>query len=214
VAYTSNHYFLDQDTVYWLWGERAQQFDGRLLGYDIPLVVAWVRDPWVRHIFTERLAGRYEPVAEVHDYLAFLRRPPEPLATDDGGSGAATLAADGSVAADDAAAQGAAAAASVPAIDPPIVGDVPAVDPPVAAGASTAAPSAAAAPSLSQVLASPPRGEPSAPQTPSDPARAPAAAVAPSDPAPTPVAALIPSDSAPTPAYAPSAAGEEPCASC
>jgi len=83
VFYTRNHFFLDQDTVFWLWGERGEQFDGRLLGYDIPLVVAWVREPWVRHIFTERLADRYEPVAEVHDYLAFVRRPPERLARDD-----------------------------------------------------------------------------------------------------------------------------------
>jgi len=75
VAYTRNHFFLDQDTVYWLWGDRGEPFDGHLLGYDIPLVVAWVRDPWVRHIFMERLAGRYEPVAEVNDYLAFVRRP-------------------------------------------------------------------------------------------------------------------------------------------
>ena len=75
VFYTRNHFFVDQDTVYWLWGERGEGFDGRLLGYDIPLVVAWIREPWVRHIFDERLGRDYEPVAQVHDYLVYLRRP-------------------------------------------------------------------------------------------------------------------------------------------
>src|SRR5205085_10122399 len=94
VAYTENHFFFDQDTAYWLWGERGESFDGRLLGYDIPLVVAWVRDPWVRHIFMERLSGRYGPGAEVHDYLTLLRRPAEPLAADDPGPTAAPPTAD------------------------------------------------------------------------------------------------------------------------
>ncbi len=74
VFYTHHQAFLDQDTVYWLWGEQGQPFDGRLFGYEIPLVVAWAREPWVRHIFTERLAEQYDVVAEVHDYLAFVRR--------------------------------------------------------------------------------------------------------------------------------------------
>jgi len=74
VAYTDNHFFLDQDTVYWLWSERGERFDGRLLGFDIPLVVAWVRDPWVRHVFMEQLADRYVPMVEIGDYLAFVQR--------------------------------------------------------------------------------------------------------------------------------------------
>ena len=131
-------------------GRARPQFDGRLLGYDIPLVVAWVRDPGVRHIFMERLAGRYEPVAEVHDYLTFLRRPPAPLAADDPEPGAVPPTADGSGAVDDAAA--------------------PAIDTLLAAGSAAETPASSAAPALSQVLASPPRGAPAAPG-PSDLAR-------------------------------------------
>lgn len=74
VVYTDNHFFLDQDTVYWLWSEQGERFDGRLLGFDIPLVVAWVRDPWVRHVFMEQLAGTYVPMVEIGDYLAFVKR--------------------------------------------------------------------------------------------------------------------------------------------
>ncbi|HZS00966.1 MAG TPA: glycosyltransferase family 39 protein [Chloroflexota bacterium] len=74
VFYTRHHFFMDQDTVYELWADQARPFDGRLFGYDVPLVAAWVRDPWVRHVFTERLARDYEPVAQAGDYLVFMRR--------------------------------------------------------------------------------------------------------------------------------------------
>jgi hypothetical protein len=86
VFYTRHHFFMDQDTVYSLWEQQSQPFDGRLFGYDVPLVAAWVRDPWVRHIFMERLSRDYLPMAETGDYLVFMRRslaalafaPPEP----------------------------------------------------------------------------------------------------------------------------------------
>ena len=74
VFYTRHHFFLDQDTVYSLWEDQSQPFDGRLFGYDVPLVAAWVRDPWVRHIFMERLSRDYLPMAETGDYLVFMRR--------------------------------------------------------------------------------------------------------------------------------------------
>lgn len=90
VVYTDNQFFLDQDTVYWLWSERGEAFDGQLLGYDIHLVVAWVRDPWVRHVFMERLGDRYVPMVEIGDYLAFVQRtlvtgPAAPPATEASG---------------------------------------------------------------------------------------------------------------------------------
>ncbi len=97
VFYTRNHFFVDQDTVYWLWGDRGEGFDGVLLGYDIPLVVAWVREPWVRHIFEERLGAAYEPVAQAHDYLVYLRRSPALGTAEDADAAAseATPAGDG-----------------------------------------------------------------------------------------------------------------------
>jgi hypothetical protein len=98
VFYTRNHFFVDQDTVFWLWGERGEQFDGQLLGYDIPLVVAWIREPWVRHIFDERLGRGYEPVAQIHDYLVYLRRPPSPALGESPADADATGVADSEVA--------------------------------------------------------------------------------------------------------------------
>ncbi|HLH21558.1 MAG TPA: glycosyltransferase family 39 protein [Chloroflexota bacterium] len=74
VFYTRHHFYLDEDTVYSLLEDESRPFDGRLLGYDVPLVAAWVRDPGVRQVFTDRLARDYEPVAEAGDYLVFLRR--------------------------------------------------------------------------------------------------------------------------------------------
>ncbi|HEY7064994.1 MAG TPA: glycosyltransferase family 39 protein [Chloroflexota bacterium] len=75
VFYTHHQAFMDQDTVYELWEDQNRPFDGRLFGHDVPIVAAWVRDPWVRHIFMERLARDYEPVVEKYDYLVFMRKP-------------------------------------------------------------------------------------------------------------------------------------------
>ena len=56
-----------------LWEEQTRPFDGRLWGYDVPLVAAWVRDPGVQ-VFMERLSRDYLPMAETGDYLVFMQR--------------------------------------------------------------------------------------------------------------------------------------------
>jgi hypothetical protein len=75
VFYTRHHFFLDQDTVTSLWEENeSRPFDGRLLGFDVPLVAAWVRDPGVRQVMMDSLSRDYVPMAETGDYLVFMRR--------------------------------------------------------------------------------------------------------------------------------------------
>jgi 4-amino-4-deoxy-L-arabinose transferase-like glycosyltransferase len=72
--YARNQLYIDADTFWWLVIAQRLRFDGQLLGYDVGVVVPWTMDPEVRTFFWEQLERRFDPIAEVEDYAAWVRR--------------------------------------------------------------------------------------------------------------------------------------------
>ena len=64
---------IDADTFWWLVLAEGLRFDGKMLGYDVGVVLPWTMDPEVRNFFWDQLERRYDPVAEVEDYTAWVR---------------------------------------------------------------------------------------------------------------------------------------------
>jgi hypothetical protein len=71
--YAHNKQYIDADTFWWLVQARGLRFEGRVLGYDVAVVLPWTMDPEVRNFFWEQLVRRYDPVAAVEDYTAWIR---------------------------------------------------------------------------------------------------------------------------------------------
>jgi len=71
--YARNKQYIDADTFWWLVLADGLRFDGKVLGYDVAVVLPWTMDPEVRNFFWDQLERRYDPIAEVEDYTAWVR---------------------------------------------------------------------------------------------------------------------------------------------
>jgi hypothetical protein len=71
--YARNKQYIDADTFWWLVLADGLRFEGKVLGYDVAVVLPWTMDPEVRNFFWDQLERRYDPIAEVDDYTAWVR---------------------------------------------------------------------------------------------------------------------------------------------